>query len=93
MERQYLGFQRRVTSAVDEKVAKGSAALDKWKRDAGAYMDEFKRKGEKEREAMDRDLSSVRRIHRMQLDFHDRQIDRMWKKLVKIEKQCAKSSN
>ncbi|KAJ4156584.1 hypothetical protein NW754_008216 [Fusarium falciforme] len=29
MERQYLGFQRRVTSVVDDKIAKGSATLDK----------------------------------------------------------------
>ncbi|KAI8655174.1 hypothetical protein NCS57_01265500 [Fusarium keratoplasticum] len=77
MERQYLGFQRRVKSAVDEKIAKGSAALDKWKRDAGAFMDKFKRKEEQEREDLDRDLCRMRRNHSTRLDIHERRINRL----------------
>ncbi|KAM6509259.1 hypothetical protein FSOLCH5_012261 [Fusarium solani] len=93
MERQYLGFQRRVTSVVDEKIAKGSATLDKWKRDAGAFMDKFRRKEEEERESLERHLRRIQEFQNLRLQSHQRQLDRMAQGLVKVRKQCDKLSN
>ncbi|KAM6516229.1 hypothetical protein FALCPG4_014421 [Fusarium falciforme] len=93
MERQYLGFQRRVTSVVDEKIANGSATLDKWKRDAGAFMDKFRRKEEEEREGLERHLRRIQEFQNLRLQSHQRQLDRMAKGLVKVRKQYDKLSN
>ncbi|KAL6354860.1 hypothetical protein LRP88_12218 [Fusarium phalaenopsidis] len=93
MERQYLGFQRRVTSVVDEKIAKGSATLDKWKQDAGACMDKFRRKEEEERESLERHLRRIQEFQNLRLQSLQRQLDRMAQGLVKVRKQCDKLSN
>ncbi|EEU41934.1 uncharacterized protein NECHADRAFT_86014 [Fusarium vanettenii 77-13-4] len=84
MERQYLGFQRRVTALIDEKIAKGSATLDKWKRDAGAFMEEFQRKEKIQREELELDLGRMRVNHREMLDMQARQIGRLKKKFEEI---------
>ncbi|RSL73773.1 hypothetical protein CEP54_000154 [Fusarium duplospermum] len=90
MERQYLGLQRRVTSAVDDKVAQGSAALDKWKRDASVFMDKFKRKGEEEREMMKRDLNRVRNVHGVRLESLENRIDTLNKRVREVREKCYK---
>ncbi|KAH7247013.1 hypothetical protein B0J15DRAFT_563980 [Fusarium solani] len=93
MERQYLGFQRRVTSVVYEKIAKGSATLDKWKRDAGAFMDKFRRQEEEERESLERHLRRIQEFQNLRLQSHQRQLDRMAQGLVMVRKRCDKLSN
>lgn len=89
MERQYLGLQRRLTAAFDEKIAQGSTALEQWKRDAGALMTKFKRKADVEVEEIRRDLNRMRENHNRQLEFHQLQIRHQMRKLVEVEKKCA----
>ncbi|UPL02097.1 hypothetical protein LCI18_013031 [Fusarium solani-melongenae] len=87
MERQYLGLQRRVTSVVDEKIAKGSATLDKWKRDAGAFMDKFRREEKQERESLEHYLRRIQGYHRQRLQSHDNQLGRMAQRIEDIKEK------
>ncbi|KAI8713463.1 hypothetical protein NCS52_01291000 [Fusarium sp. LHS14.1] len=84
MERQYLGFQRRITALIDEKIEEGAVALDKWKRDASAFMEKFQRKEKIEREELELDLGRMRVNHREMLDMQARQIGRLKKKFEEI---------
>ncbi|RMJ10090.1 hypothetical protein CDV36_010301 [Fusarium kuroshium] len=93
MERQYLGFQRRITSVVDNKIAQGSVALDKWKRDASVFMGKFKSKGEEEREMMKRDLNRVRDFHGIRLGFLENRIDKLNNRVKEVRKQYQELKN
>ncbi|RSL65996.1 hypothetical protein CEP53_003490 [Fusarium sp. AF-6] len=93
MKRQYLGFQRRITSVVDNKIAQGSAALDKWKGDASVFMGKFKSKGEEEREMMKRDLNRVRDFHGIRLGFLENRIDKLNNRVKEVRKQYQELKN
>ncbi|KAM0429665.1 hypothetical protein ACHAPT_006271 [Fusarium lateritium] len=74
MERRFRGIQHRLTSLLDDKIAKGSTALKQWKRDASDYMKKLNRQLEHRVDEMERRHERTRRhfMHRADLQEESR---------------------